>query len=409
MKFSMPPHEAMSVVLIALLLTTILLIVMVTVSLDFRHFNHSIPIGFGLILVCVFLIIAGDQILNSGRVPIWGIVLFIWIAVAYGLMSIMSAERRRRKVLSRYSIKESLDNLPSGVCFFHEDGTLTLCNRQMYNLVYELTGHDVQQYADFKEVIRWSSGSSLVDGGKSVFRIAGKIWHFKETPIVDSKGNKYIQVVATDVTELYDKRQELTRENESLKRAVGNLQKLSDSILTETREEEILSLKMRVHDEMGRSLINIRRVLSGEEPLENANNYLRQMSYSLQLLGKRTDKPTGKNIMQELKDACKGMGIDIMTSGKLPASESAAYLIVTAARECVTNAVRYAGATSLYVKIFNEEEYVMAFISNNGEPPTGPIVEGGGLSSLRHRIEKKGGTMDITSYPGFELRIRIPI
>ena len=41
---------------------------------------------------------------------------------------------RLKARINRMSIKESLDNLPSGICIARKNGTLALCNRQMQRL-----------------------------------------------------------------------------------------------------------------------------------------------------------------------------------------------------------------------------------------------------------------------------------
>ena len=47
-------------------------------------------------------------------------------------------------------------------------------------------------------------------------------------------------------------------------------------------------------------------------------------------------------------------------------------------------------------------------ITNNGKRPDGPIVEGGGLSTLRRRVERAGGTMVVQSLPIFKLTVTVP-
>lgn len=47
-------------------------------------------------------------------------------------------------------------------------------------------------------------------------------------------------------------------------------------------------------------------------------------------------------------------------------------------------------------------------ITNNGRKPEGPIIEGGGLSALRRRIEDRGGVMTVESSPEFRLRVLLP-
>ena len=94
--------------------------------------------------------------------------------------------------------------------------------------------------------------------------------------------------------------------------------------------------------------------------------------------------------------------------GKLPKEESAAYLLTCAVRECVTNAVRYAGASELYADFTETETEATVVVYNNGKQPDVEIKEGGGLSTLRRRVEKAGGIMIVQSLPEFKLTVTVP-
>ena len=77
-------------------------------------------------------------------------------------------------------------------------------------------------------------------------------------------------------------------------------------------------------------------------------------------------------------------------------------------RECVTNAVRYAGASELYADFTETETDATVVVYNDGKQPEGDIVEGGGLSTLRRRVERAGGTMTVQSRPIFKLTVTVP-
>lgn len=77
-------------------------------------------------------------------------------------------------------------------------------------------------------------------------------------------------------------------------------------------------------------------------------------------------------------------------------------------RECTSNAVRHAGATELYADSEHRPQAWHLCITNNGTPPKAEIKEGGGLSSLRRRIEKAGGTVTVHSLPVFVLEVTLP-
>ena len=70
--------------------------------------------------------------------------------------------------------------------------------------------------------------------------------------------------------------------------------------------------------------------------------------------------------------------------------------------------MRHAGATELYTDSEHRPQAWHLCITNNGTPPRAEIKEGGGLSSLRRRIEKAGGTVTVHSLPVFVLEVTLP-
>ena len=87
---------------------------------------------------------------------------------------------------------------------------------------------------------------------------------------------------------------------------------------------------------------------------------------------------------------------------------SAADLMYVAMQVCLNNAIQYAQATELEINIWNNADNYTVMIGNNGKQPEQTIMEGGGLTNLRHRIEAAGGTMNVQSLPKFSLIIDIP-
>ena len=113
-------------------------------------------------------------------------------------------------------------------------------------------------------------------------------------------------------------------------------------------------------------------------------------------------------MLLQIRKTCEYVKIAFVQTGELPKQERVAYLLTCAVRECVTNAVRYAEATELYVALEETETEATVTVTNNGKKPEGEIVEGGGLSTLRRRVERAGGKMTVQSQPDFRLRVAIP-
>ena len=302
--------------------------------------------------------------------------------------------------------KEDFDNLPSGVCFFDNHGIVTLCNRQMHRLVFELTGRDLQSLYELRALME---GSPMRGARKqNLFLLEdGSVWRFVEEAVTAEDGAPYTQVVASDVTVLYETQKELERGNAELEERGRRLRRLSANVAAVTREEEILSMKMRVHDDIGRSVIATRRLLQQGLPAQELD--LSTWKNALHLLKRDSESPKDKDALTQLVQAAAGIGITIHLDGTLPRQAAAAYLLITAMRECATNAARHAGATELYVRVTQIQGIARARITNNGTPPQGPVSEGGGLSALRARVEKAGGDMEVRHTPNFELTVSVPI
>ncbi len=308
--------------------------------------------------------------------------------------------------LKRNAIKEAFDNLPSGVCFFDKNGIVTLCNYQMHRLVFALTGRDLQSLQELREFLK---GSTAVDSrNHDIFILDdGSAWRFSQEQITTQNGNIYTQVTAADVTELYRRQKELERDNRSLEEYARRMRRLSANIIALIREEETLNMKMRVHDDIGRSVIATRQFLQQNRPMEELD--LTAWKNAVRLLKHDNKRMEEKEPLARLMTAAESIGISINLDGVLPENPHAAELLLAAIRECMTNAVRHAGAKELYVKLTCNGNRASAVITNSGTVPEGEITEGGGLSSLRVRIQKKGGTMQVRRLPGFELTVSVPV
>ena len=126
------------------------------------------------------------------------------------------------------------------------------------------------------------------------------------------------------------------------------------------------------------------------------------------LLGKYAEEAREESFEQLARAACT-IGVTIARRGVFPKEGAESSQIVeAAAHECLTNLVRHAGGTRL--EIIGEKTATGWSIRylNNGDVPSGPIVEGSGLTALRARTEAAGGKMDIAYTPRFELTLTLP-
>jgi anti-sigma regulatory factor (Ser/Thr protein kinase) len=334
--------------------------------------------------------------------------LVVLLSILFGTWLILS-ETQNRKTLSNTSIKESFDNLPTGVCFFNEAGLPVLCNHTMYRFSFAVCGKDVQLITDLENCLAddFIPADDVRKDGKVFILSDGSAWHLEKRTFTHESGNMYTQYVATDVSELHKNRVELTKENEQLRKVQADLKKLSANIVAVTREEEILNTKMRVHDEMGRCLVEAQKFLRDGCNESIPDSVISSWQRAVSMI-KYSNETVDEDMLSQVRKTCASVGIAYVQTGELPTEESVAYTLICAVRECVTNAVRYAGASELYVQFSETEKLATVTITNNGKRPDSPIVEGGGLSTLRRRVERTGGIMVVQSLPIFKLTVTVP-
>lgn len=342
------------------------------------------------------------------HVPYAVLMLVTVLSIALGAWLLLS-ETKNRKTINHRSIKESLDNLPTGVCFFNEAGLPVLCNHAMQRFSFAVCGKDVQFITDLEHCLAddYTPATDARKDGRVFVLPDGRAWHLEKRTFTNESGNRYTQYIATDVTELHEHRVELQEENAQLRRVQSDLQVLSANVVTVTREEEILNTKMRVHDEMGRCLIEARKYLREGSSESIPENVISAWQRAVSML-KYNNETSDEDMLSQVRKTCESVNLGFIQTGELPKEESAAYLLTCAVRECVTNAVRYAGASELYADFTETKTDATVVVYNDGKQPDSEIIEGGGLSTLRRRVERAGGSMTVQSRPRFELTVTVP-
>lgn len=317
-------------------------------------------------------------------------------------------KHRKSRYFIQNAVKNGLDHLPDGVAFFNQNGRPVLVNHTMHTLSFALSGRDFQSYDDFLQMLESTNYKSKAPYDKNICILPDKTaWQFSEDKIKDKYGRVYTQITASNITELYAKKTESEEGERKLEETKKQIEKLSANVAVMSREEELLSVKMRVHDDMGRSLLSVRQILKQNQPIETADKIIDEWSKSLHRLQQEDDFEK-RDMTSELAALADGL-IKLNISGKLPDESNEAYLIVCAVRECITNAVRHAAATELFAELKEENSHITAKITNNGIAPEKEITEGGGLTTLRRRVEHAGGIMLVKSLPVFELTVSLPL
>lgn len=345
-----------------------------------------------------------------GSLPLAVYILIMVLSVAFCTVTLKKEIRLYRNIIPPGAIREAIDDLTDGLGFFETDGFPVLVNHHMYELALELTGNHLQNGEEFwRNLSEFSPEKQIQSGDNPVFiRSDGSVWSFSKL-VLDIDEKPYIQITAADITRQYQLSQVLKENNELLDKQRKRLQTMLANIVQLKREEEVLESKVRVHARFGWCVLTTRRALAEECSAEELENILELWkSITAEMRAGLSDAQYDEdNTKVQLEEAAAAVGCKIEFSGALPDDSAAAYLILTAVREAVTNAVRHAGADKVTAEITDTDTAYSAVIYDNGSSNADGLKEGGGLSGLRKKIERAGGQLDIKCENGIRLYVRL--
>ena len=330
-------------------------------------------------------------------VSVWVYAVCEPLMLAMSVSAMVLGRRADRRHISIMSVKESFDNLPSGICFYETSGILRLVNVKINDLCVEITGKPLLNGAEFWKTLAEDAPiapNERVGTGETpmIKTESGKVYSFNRTEhAVD--GEAVFEIVATDI-------EELAAFNQRMREYGEKIQEL-------TAERETLNAKIRIHDELGKLLLFTRKSLSAPMTDDEKRGMLSAWKNDVIAFG----SAKGGNVSDTysgLYAAAKSVGVAVKITGRKPEDKTLKKIVVTAAIECVTNAVKHAKGNVVNVELEDKGAFLNIYVSNNGEPPTEKIKEGGGFSSLRLLVEREGGKMTITSAPAFGLAITVP-
>ena len=419
--FYLSSTAAQSILLAALFLTLILSLFLQIVSFtgyrDKRNRYMNMPI-FLLLFILLSELTDAFSRMNEGieyktwlPLPLW----LLWCIVAAAdfllIWEIVRLRRLKRQELSRDSVKQAIDLLPSGICYFTPSGSVKLCNMQMHILFRTLSQSDLQTLTELQDAL------AHCDAGSGVIRLSherqtylfpdGKAWRYRQNVVTDEDGAVYTETIFSDMTELYHKKLELKEQIKQLNAISRELKLLSDNVLILTREKEVLSAKTKLHDYMGAGLIAMRQILRHNQT-EEAANAIELLRQAVSAIKNDNTYPQGRSELDGFMHDAEAIGIKVNLSGELPEQEELRCVMILAMRECLTNSVRHAGATALHVAVEKSGDSFSMKITNDGKAPETEVVPKGGLHNLYRHIADCGGTMEIQWKPVFVLTVVLP-
>ena len=346
---------------------------------------------------------------RAQKIPVWFVLAGLMVStVCLGAVWTVM-ERQIRFALTPVSLQEGLDFMPDGISFSTQDGIPLLVNRKMQNISYAAFGTgvlDMRRLLQLLEAGETAVGCHVEYKENAVFLHLqdGSIWYiqYREIPI---RSSQVQECIAYDITEQYQKNQEMEKRNAHLAAVNKKMREYNQNLDSITREREILAAKVRIHDDVGRSLLALRAYLSHKNGDRKGLVDLWRFTVSA-LKGEAVSHDTADR-MEVLAQAAEAVDVKLVFDGEIPKEQQLEEVVAAAIHECLTNTVKHADGSELAVHTMVENNMVTFELKNNGKPPEGTVEEKDGLRTLRTIVEQHGGRMEILSRPEFLLRIQL--
>ena len=308
-------------------------------------------------------------------------------------------------------IKKSFDDLPLAVCFFDSRGRLLLINKRMLYVSKALLNKRASTLDELMTALNaLPDGVEEVDADMHVYRFPdGSFLKFTENNVTGMFDEKFTEVTAADVTEHVAVSIRIDTENERLEDANRRARCLYDNMPDIVRDEEILTMKMRIHDDIGHTIISARRALQSDQSIDAIHQNAAQWEKSIDLICRANSETRPRDILEHSIKRAAGLGINVNMTGCIPSDAEARQIIALTVAECASNCLKHAGGSELYVSVSANSFSCSVTITNNGRAPAHEITEGGGLSGLRRLTEGAGGVISVMSLPRFALTMSLPL
>lgn len=315
MKFVEAPLYGQQITIILFILALVLSIIDLFVASRIckkKWFKIVAIFSFIFSFVAIFLTMRGSYLYRVNR-PVfepsltviqWSFFLILSLSIAFFFMTIillLYAFIKGNQNLSSVSIKESVDMLPKGICFCEKSGLVCLINREMNDLSILMLGEALLNGASFWHKLSYGKleeGFHLLKDGKEpiIGCIDGKVISFRKYLHLFN-GNEIYEIVATDITEEYHLMEELENKREKLKAVNERLISYGKNVSQLAREKEVLSAKIRIHDDIGKLLLITKQKLTEDITKENQKELLSFWNVEIEEL-KNTETVKKKSNLQ---------------------------------------------------------------------------------------------------------------
>lgn len=390
-------------------------------------FRHQIAgIGGAVLFFAIFvmLMFVRKYMIDETEIPIFlrPVVLaplLLYAALFIGGMLLLIYEsvydiRTFRSHLSEYSILQAVNDLHDGLVIFDKNKRVVFANQKMHELSFAIFGQSLYRLASFPE---WIENGFCAEDVHCLPQLPyaayylpnGEVWQIRQVEIAVD-GENFCEVVATDITQQYGLRQQIEEENALLKKRQNLIADSTKIIIENNVKEEQLAYKMRIHDSLGQCVTTVSHIMKDTGDVQASAKLWAEAVAGLRTYEDNinAEENVGQRAFREQLRLLEQLGCTVKHVGPMPSRPLHAQIFRDAIRTAGINAVRHANANILFVETKRDNSAFDISISDNGSVRTEHLTEGGGLSSLRQKVEGAGGGMIITTEMKVKIYIHLP-
>ena len=207
--------------------------------------------------------------------------------------------------------------------------------------------------------------------------------------------------------------QALRREAETareLAQTITELRSAQAIIANNVRDAERMRISRELHDAWGHELtalgLQLEIASHVNDPAQASDHVKRAKGLASELLGKVRDVVSTLRDAEccDLKEGLEALALSVPTPAihvdiapGVRVSPEQAHTLMRCAQEAVTNAVRHADASNLWLDVTSDDEGVRLVARNDGKARAAALARGSGLRGMRERVEHLGGKLAVRS------------
>ena len=232
-------------------------------------------------------------------------VLIAAAIAAFFAMVITEEFKRRRNAITPSSVKESLDQLETGLCFSQPNGLVLLTNHRMNELSHALFGKALQNANLFWEALvsgePVNGAVRIASGAQPELRLAdGTFWSFRRD-ILDG----IIQLTAANTTRQHQLVDELQDKHRDLEAMNARIRSYGDKVDEYIIARERLETRVNLHGFLGQALLMTRHYLQYESG--NPQKIIDIWQRNIDVLRMEAEPQQETDTLTSLKNAAKAI------------------------------------------------------------------------------------------------------